>query len=124
MICIDSNLLIHASKAEFDIQLLVQQEVAYASISKIETLGFADLPVRELLLLEQLFAEWEEIPLTPDVIAQAIIFRQQRRMTLGDTIIAATAFLRQAEFWTNNLKDFDWIEGLKLYNPIKSGEAS
>ena len=40
-------------------------------------------------------------------------------MTLGDSIIAGTALLNNFELATNNEKDFSWIDGLTIINPLK-----
>lgn len=37
-------------------------------------------------------------------------------MTLGDSIIAATALVKNLELITANTKDFDWIPELDLSN--------
>lgn len=37
-------------------------------------------------------------------------------MTLGDSIIAATALVNKLELVTANTKDFDWISDLKVVN--------
>jgi len=39
-------------------------------------------------------------------------------MSLSDAIIAATALEHDLTLVTRNLKDFEWIEGLKLLNPV------
>jgi len=48
----------------------------------------------------------------------AIQFRQQQSMSLGDAIIAATALEHHQTLATRNIKDFDWIDGLKVINPL------
>ncbi len=40
-------------------------------------------------------------------------------MTLGDSIIAATAIAYQKQLVTRNLDDFENVEGLSIYNPYK-----
>jgi predicted nucleic acid-binding protein len=49
---------------------------------------------------------------------QAITLRQQRKMSLGDSLIAATALAYEIPLATRTVKDFDWISGLTLINPI------
>ncbi len=39
-------------------------------------------------------------------------------MSLGDAIIAATALEHYQTLVTRNIKDFDWIEGLKVIDPL------
>ena len=50
-----------------------------------------------------------------DEIAEiAIQLRQKKKMTLGDSIIAATAIHKNIPLLTNNIKDFKHIENLVL----------
>ncbi len=39
-------------------------------------------------------------------------------MSLGDSIIAATALEHHQTLVTRNITDFDWIEGLKVFDPL------
>lgn len=39
-------------------------------------------------------------------------------MSLGDSVIAATAVLNDFELITNNPKDFRWIRQLRLIDPF------
>ncbi len=58
--------------------------------------------------------------LTDDIIAQAILLRQQRQMSLGDSLIGATALLHNLTMVTVNVKDFNWIDNLNVINPIET----
>jgi hypothetical protein len=49
---------------------------------------------------------------------EAIRLRQSRSIKLGDSIIAATALCHGLTLATRNTADFDWIDGLKLLNPV------
>ncbi|MGB0561791.1 MAG: type II toxin-antitoxin system VapC family toxin [Spirulinaceae cyanobacterium] len=52
------------------------------------------------------------------VVEVAVQLRQQRRMTLGDALIAATALVHELTLVTRNVEDFRWVEGLTLMNPL------
>ena len=43
-------------------------------------------------------------------------------MTLGDSLIAATALVWDHELVTRNTEDFAWIEGLRVINPFEGRE--
>lgn len=45
----------------------------------------------------------------------AIQLRQQRKISLGDAVIAAIALVKHLTLQTNDTKDFKWISSLKLY---------
>lgn len=45
--------------------------------------------------------------------------RSKRRMQLPDALIAATAIVSNAQLFTLNRQDFDFVSGIELYNPHK-----
>lgn len=52
------------------------------------------------------------------IFDQAVYFRQQRKMSLGDSLIAATALIHQITLVTHNTQDFAWIDNLSLIDPL------
>ena len=52
------------------------------------------------------------------VAERAVVLRQERRMGLGDAIIAATALVHGLTLVTRNVDDFKHVAGLKLMNPF------
>ena len=44
--------------------------------------------------------------------------RQWQKLTLGDTLIAATCLEQGCTLATANIEDFSWIEELKAFNPL------
>jgi predicted nucleic acid-binding protein len=52
------------------------------------------------------------------VLDRAVSLRQQRRMSLGDSIIGATALVHDPTLVTRNVTDFRWIAGLRLRDPL------
>ncbi len=53
-----------------------------------------------------------------EIIERAASLRRQRRMSLGDAIIAATALENDLILATRNIGDFQWVEGLSLFDPF------
>ncbi|MEQ8417129.1 MAG: PIN domain-containing protein [Imperialibacter sp.] len=45
------------------------------------------------------------------------IYSLSHNLTLGDGLIAATAITHDLPLYTLNLKDFKYIEGVRLWNP-------
>ena len=45
-------------------------------------------------------------------------------MTLGDALVAATALTHQETLITRNVKDFDWIDNLKVVNPFEPSQLN
>lgn len=117
---LDSNIIIYAAQPEHDAlrELVFVQSPAVSVISYIEVLGYHRLEEAERRLLEQFFKAAEVVPLSDTIAARAVRLRQQRRMSLGDSIVAATAIEHGKRLVTHNAKDFEWIEGLMVYDPL------
>jgi predicted nucleic acid-binding protein len=118
MILFDTNVFIYLTKGAIDIDSIKQDIIGFASITKIEALGYSQITVAEQQYLEALFSECEQLNLAEAVIHSAIKLRQRTNMSLGDAIIAATALEYDCELYTANEKDFSHIEGLRIHNPL------
>jgi predicted nucleic acid-binding protein len=120
---LDTKILIYsADPADSHCLSYVEREDAcIASVTRIEVPGFprwSNLPGDRARRLEEIVASMIQLQLNDAVIHQAILLRQQRKMTLGDSIIAATALDENLALVTRNLDDFKHIAGLKLINPF------
>ena len=120
MILVDSNIIIYGSKPDYQFvrDYLAQEAIAVSKVTLIEVLGFHALEEEERQKLEQLFDSCYQYGINDETIEQAISLRQQKKMSLGDAIIAATALQHKLLLVTANEKDFNWITGIRLYNPI------
>lgn len=121
----DSNIIIYSSQPAYAwLRPLLEAPDAFLSaVSKVEVLGYPDLTERDRSYCENLFATAEIIPITDEVLEQAIALRRlRRRMGLGDALIAATALTYDLTLVTNNEADFRGLdEQLRLENPIPHG---
>ena len=117
---IDSNIIIYAAEPEHaDLQRYLDGLSKAVSIaSYVEVLGFHGLEEHEKAYFEDFFQRVETLLLTPEIAEAAIGLRQQRRIGLGDAIIAATALEHSLTLVTRNTSDFRWIDNLRLLNPI------
>jgi len=117
---LDSNIIIYAAKPEHgDLRLFVAQHTTVVSaVSFVEVLGYHKLTEPERLLLETFFATATILPLENAVLERAVKLRQERKLGLGDALVAATALVHRHTLVTRNTKDFDWIAGLTLHNPF------
>lgn len=117
---LDSNILIYAPQPSFShlLPMLVDPECLVSEFSRLEVLGYNNLTSKEKAYYERVFRQKTVLPLTKEIIDQAIQFRQNRKMSAGDAILAATAVLYRLELVTRNLTDFSHIPGLKLNNPV------
>lgn len=123
---LDSNIVIHASQpgGEWLAAWTEHPEAALASVTRIEALGFAGLAVDEEAAIRRLLAASLCYTLDDEVIERAIRLRQQKRMKLGDAIIAATALEYALPLVTRNEADFQHLPGLEIINPFKAPPAS
>lgn len=115
---LDSNIIIYSAKPEY-IELvrylqLNQDIVRVSLISTLEVLGFSRLSPKDELTFEGFFGIVKIFLITEAIITEAIRLRQQRKRSLGDSIIAAMALLYNLPMLTNNVADFSDINGLQL----------
>ncbi|WP_366078947.1 type II toxin-antitoxin system VapC family toxin [Thermococcus sp.] len=59
------------------------------------------------------------IPLTDEIADVAIELRRKVSIKLPDAVIAATALLHNLTLVTRNVKDFEKVKGLRIYNPFE-----
>ncbi len=118
----DSNLIIYSASDKYkQIRLLIAEpDVAVSTITKVEALGYHKLPEDDRDYFVALFRTVNLMPVTNAIIDKAIELRQQRRMSLGDCSIAATALLNKCELYTNNTADFAHISDIVVVNPLAS----
>lgn len=120
MIIFDTNIIIYSAKPEFVglRPLFFNPQSSISAISKVEVLGFHSLDNNEKLYFESIFKTIQLLPIDLEVIDKAIELRQLKKMSLGDSIIAATSLVYDAELYTRNVNDFKHIQGIKVKNPI------
>jgi toxin FitB len=89
---VDSNILIRAvSRPNHPLQSwLIDQLPAISVVTRIEVLGFHRLSENEEHQLKSLLSAFDEYPISDHTAYHAINLRKLRRMTLGDSLIAAT----------------------------------
>ena len=117
---LDSNIIIYAAQPEHDqIRWFISEhEIAVSALSYVEVLGYHRLTEESRLYFEEFFRIVEVLPISQAVLDRAVALRQMRRMTLGDSIIAATALVYNRTLVTRNIEDFQWIAELTLLNPF------
>ena len=123
---LDSNILIYgAEEGEPRLDaILARSDLAVASVSCIETLGYHRLSDAERQGLEAAIARMTVLTLEDAVVARAISPRQERKMGLADAIIAATALVHQLPLVTPNVDDFKHVAGLEIVNPFAEPETA
>lgn len=117
---LDSNIFIYAYRLQTTQLLSLLSDTAshVSEMTRLEVLGYHKFLPAEQLFLEQAFAKITILDIDKAIVDKAIGLRQQRKMSPGDAIHAATALLNNLELYTRNVADFSWINGLKVVNPI------
>ena len=117
---LDSNTIIYSIRPEFSElrQLIAERNPAVSAISYVEVLGYHRLTRSDKEDFMAFFHASRMIPVSPPVLEQAVQLRQQRKISLGDSIIAATAMLNHSTLLTANVSDFQWIPNIRLLNPL------
>jgi toxin FitB len=117
---LDSNIIIYSAEPAYQPirDLIARAAPAVSAISRVEVLGFHQITPQHRQDFMDFFAKTQTLPIDDAVIDGAITLRQQRRMSLGDAIIAATALVHDRTLVTRNTTDFHWIAGLRLLDPL------
>lgn len=122
MLLLESNIFIYSILPEHKAlrDWMLKQDFAASEISLVEVLGYHRLSDDDAHELENLFNMAKVLPMSRDIVDRAIQLRRQRKMGLADSFLAATAMDYDIQLVTRNTSDFDWIDDLKLLNPMQS----
>lgn len=122
MVLADSNILIYATQPEHAKlrQWLLDTLPKVSVISRVEILGYHKLQAIEQAALAELLDNLELVYLTSACYEIATQLRQQQKLTLGDSLIAATCLEQNYALATANIGDFARIQKLKVFNPLVS----
>ena len=118
MVVFDTNIFIYAGTGQLNISKIFGVKACYASITVIETLGYHEITSTEQRKLMQILEAYQRIDLSESIIQLAIVLRQDKKMSLGDAIIATTAIELNYPLWTVNTRDFSHIKDLRLFDPL------
>ena len=119
----DSNLLIYAVNPadETAYRWLIGELPSVSAISLVEVMGYHKFKPRERESLEELFGTLRILYPTPETFRIAVELRQRRKMSIADSLIAATALENNERLATHNTEDFSRIDGLSLVDPLRPG---
>jgi len=121
MILADSNLIIYAASGKYSslIEWFAENKPVVSAVTLVEVLGYHKLKADEKEVLESLFAELSVIYPSIEVFQKAIELRQQRKVSVSDALIAATAMIQSLTLATHNTSDFDWVDGMDVIDPLE-----
>ncbi|NEN22782.1 type II toxin-antitoxin system VapC family toxin [Cryomorpha ignava] len=110
-ILIDANIIIYSAHKDKESlrKWLQKQSLSISSINQLEVLGYHKITKEEIVLSKNFFSLCQIISITQTIIEEAIKFRQEKSMSLGDSIVAASAKENNLPIATANIKDFEHI---------------
>lgn len=114
---LDSNIIIGLVKGRLPFSKLEEPELIVSEITRLEIFGYHKLQHLEEELLHQFFGNIVCLPISEIIINQAIYYRKQKKMSIGDAIIAATAKVNSLPLATANTKDFKHLKSIELIDP-------
>lgn len=117
---LDSNIIIYAAQAEHSVlrAFILEHNPCVSTVSYVEVLGYHNLTETERRYFEEFFGFAELVDISLPVLDRAVSLRQQRKMGLGDALIAGTALTHGFRLVTHNLEDFEWVDGLEVLDPL------
>ena len=124
MILCDTNILIefyknhqevvqelrHIGQDQIAVNAVTQAELYFGALNKVELARIK----RHLALLHPLPID---IPTTNQFLILMETYALSHKLSLPDALIAASALVNDLELYTLNLRDFQFITDLKLYQP-------
>ena len=124
MILCDTNILIEFYKNNSQVrqllQLIGQENLAISVITQAE-LYYGALNKKELRQIKMHLSMLRHIPIDAAISSKFLelmeMYSLSHKLSLPDALIAATVLTHDLELYTLNLKDFQFISGLKLYKP-------
>ncbi len=122
MILLDSNIVIYSTQASSEYfqlrEYLLDHAHCVSLVTYVEVLGFHQIGEKDKAALTIFFESTPILPISSEIAGQAVRLRQERKMSLGDSLIAATAIENGLALVTRNTKDFNWIDLLTLIDPF------
>jgi predicted nucleic acid-binding protein len=123
MYLLDSNILIYSAKPEYRfLQKYITSDAIISAISistVIEVLGYHRFLDEDKRYLESCIELLHVIEVSQEIGLKAVQLRQRQKMSLGDSIVAATALIHDCELVTRNVSDFRGIRDLRILNPFE-----
>lgn len=123
---LDSNIVIYSAQPDHDWLRteIMSEPFAVSQAGRVEVLGWHRITPEDKNDLEAFLAAGSLLSITDAIADRAIELRQQKKMSLGDAFIAATALEHDLELATRNMDDYKHITGLRLVNPFEKAPAA
>lgn len=107
---LDSNVIIYSNQPGYESLLAYLEtnrvELKVSLITRLEVLGFHKITAQDKADFDRFFSSVSVLPISSEIIDEAIRLKQQRKRLPGDAIIAATGLIYDLPVLTNNTADF------------------
>lgn len=123
-IVLDTDIIIDFTRGASDLIEVLLDQVSYhklkvfipSSVVSELIAGQETKSDKELVRLEKLISRFEFVPSNYQISKSAgILLRDNKKLKLGDAIVAATTLYLNAKLATRNKKDFEGISRLKFF---------
>jgi predicted nucleic acid-binding protein len=98
-------------------KVILQMPLVISAVTYMETLGWHQVTPDQLRVLQNFMNTSTILSINQSVVEKTVLIRQQKKIGLGDAIIAATALVHNLTLVTRNVSDFKSIENLRILNP-------
>jgi len=121
MFLVDSNIIIYSylPQHRYLRELFLSETVFASEISRVEVLGYHKITNEEKSYFEDVFRLITIISPFQEVFDTAIELRRKYNLSLGDSLIAATAKVNELTIYTKNLSDFRKLTEISCVDPVK-----
>ena len=124
MILCDTNILIEIYKGKPDIIRIIknigQKNIAISDVTCAE-LFFGARNKKELTVIRKDLDKLTVLPIQSNISSIAVKLVEKyalsHKLTFPDALIAATAIYHDMELYTLNIKDFRFLDNVKLFKP-------
>jgi predicted nucleic acid-binding protein len=117
---IDTNVIIEVmgnSMPASAMKIVAGMPLVISAVTYMETLGWHQVTQSQLQIIQNFMSAATILPINQPVVEKTVFIRQQKKIGLGDAIIAATALVHNLTVVTRNVSDFKGIKNLKVLNP-------
>ena len=96
---------------------VLQMSPIISVVTYMEAMGWYQATSTQLRIIKKFMDVATILPINQPVIEATVLIRQQKKISLGDAIIAATAIVNNHVLVTRNVSDFGYIDNLMVFNP-------
>ena len=123
-VLIDTNILIYVFSNQLSpilseqMNRFFQKSFIISVINQMEFLGWKEASLEQFQQANDFLSHARILPIDSSVIDKTIELKRKIKIKLPDAIIAATCLTNKLDLLTRNVKDFDGIDYLTVFNPF------